>query len=62
MLIILPLCTHTRQQAEECEPNMSEDGTHMSRLTTRLVDGGGDTEVLLSVTTGGGGRMCEGRR
>jgi hypothetical protein len=34
----------------------------MSRPTTRSVDGGGDTEVLLSVTTESGGRMREGGR
>jgi hypothetical protein len=37
-------------RGEEREPNVSEDGARMSRPTTRSVDGGGDTEVLLSVT------------
>jgi hypothetical protein len=41
---------------------MSEDGTHMSRPTMRLVDGSGDIETLLSVTTESSGQMCEGRR
>ncbi|KAJ7876117.1 hypothetical protein B0H14DRAFT_3130526 [Mycena olivaceomarginata] len=38
------------EASEEREPNVSEDGARMSRPTTRSVDGGGDTEVLLSVT------------
>ncbi|KAJ7780363.1 hypothetical protein B0H14DRAFT_3164172 [Mycena olivaceomarginata] len=38
------------EASEEREPNVSEDGARMSRPTMRSVDGGGDTEVLLSVT------------
>jgi hypothetical protein len=50
------------EASEERELNVSEDGVRMSRPTMRLVDGGGDTKILLSMTTESSGQMREGRR